>query len=92
VKKDVTEAVKWFRMSAAQGNDVAQYSLGVAYANGYGVNKDEQTAYGFLLLAMDGGNANASPMLALLEKTLSPSEQEAARSWAKQQKLKIGKR
>ena len=41
---DYQEAVKWFRLAAAQGNVPAQYSLGVAYENGQGVPQDYREA------------------------------------------------
>ena len=37
VKQNYTEAVRWCRKSAEQGNVDAQYFLGVACANGNGV-------------------------------------------------------
>lgn len=36
VPKNFSEAVKWFRKSAQQNNAIAQYNLGVAYAQGLG--------------------------------------------------------
>ena len=40
VKKDLVEAVKWFRKAAEQNNAGAQDNLGSRYANGQGVEKD----------------------------------------------------
>jgi len=86
VKKDKAEAARWYQKSAEQGYPAAQYNLGVAYANGEGEIKDYQDAYGWVLLAAAGGNDNASAILGDLEKMLSPSEQQASRSWAKKWK------
>ena len=37
VIQDYKEALKWFRLAAAQGDAKAQYNLGVMYDNGEGV-------------------------------------------------------
>ncbi len=39
--KDYVEAVKWYRKAAEQNHAVAQVNLGVCYANGNGVVKDD---------------------------------------------------
>lgn len=44
VKKDLTEAAKWYRMAGEQGNALAQYYLGAFYANGTGVGKNPSEA------------------------------------------------
>ena len=36
VAKDNSEAVKWYRKSAEQGNAFAQYNLAIAYHTGFG--------------------------------------------------------
>ena len=45
VAKDQQEAVRWFRMAAEQGDAEAQYNLGLSYANGEGVAKDQGDAW-----------------------------------------------
>ena len=40
-----SEAVKWYRKAADQGLAQAQLNLGVMYANGTGVPKDNVLAY-----------------------------------------------
>ena len=40
VTQDYAEAVKWYRLAAAQGYGQAQFSLGRMYANGQGVTKN----------------------------------------------------
>jgi TPR repeat protein len=42
--KDPTEAPRWFRRAAEQGNAAAQYNLGTMYANGAGVPRDASQA------------------------------------------------
>ena len=39
VEPDDEEAVKWYRLSAEQGDASAQWHLGLAYANGEGVEQ-----------------------------------------------------
>ena len=40
VPQDFKEAAKWFYKGALLGDIDAQLSLGIYYANGYGVSKD----------------------------------------------------
>jgi uncharacterized protein len=40
VRQDYTEAAKWTRKAAEQGNTPAQADLGILYWNGQGVQKD----------------------------------------------------
>lgn len=44
VERNYTEAVKWFRMAAEQGNPDAQAYMGHAYAYGQGVKKNSAEA------------------------------------------------
>lgn len=44
LNKDYTNAEKFFRKAADQGDPEAQFCLGDMYNNGYGVEKDEQEA------------------------------------------------
>ena len=39
------EAVRWFRLAAEQGNEDAQYNLGIMYVLGKGVIKDSVYAH-----------------------------------------------
>ena len=48
------EAVRWQRLSAAQGYVKAQISLGYMYANGRGVRKSMQRAYVWFSVAAAG--------------------------------------
>ena len=59
VPKDYDEAVKWYRLAAAQGNALAQNNLGVMYENGLGVPKDYDEAIKWYRLAAAQGNAAA---------------------------------
>ena len=59
ILKDDAEAVRWYRLSADQGNAFAQNNLGLRYANGEGVLKDEAEAVRWYRLSADQGNATA---------------------------------
>jgi TPR repeat protein len=51
VPQDDAEAVKWYRLAAAQGSALGQYNLGVRYYNGEGVPQDYVQAYKWFNLA-----------------------------------------
>jgi hypothetical protein len=51
VPQDYQEAVKWYRLAAAQGNQFAQINLGVMYTNGTGVRQDFVRAHMWFTLA-----------------------------------------
>ena len=44
VKRDVAEAINWYRKAAQQGNAEGQYSLGGKYDSGDGVTQDYSEA------------------------------------------------
>ena len=44
VPQDYDEAVKWLRKAASHGLSDAEYSLGLMYRNGLGVQEDEEEA------------------------------------------------
>ena len=49
-------AVKWYTLSAEQGNGVAQYNLGIMYSFGLGVVPDYKTALKWYNLSSEQGN------------------------------------
>ncbi|MDO4819232.1 MAG: tetratricopeptide repeat protein, partial [Prevotella sp.] len=57
--KNYTEAVKWFRKAAEQGDAQAQHNLGVCYANGRGVTKSDTEAVKWYRKAAEQGLAEA---------------------------------
>ena len=57
VQKDSTEAVKWFRKSAEQGNAGAQFKVGWSYFEGIGVQKDSAEAAKWFRKSAEQGNA-----------------------------------
>ena len=56
VPKDGTEALKWFRKSAEQGNPKAEYSLCDAYHEGRGVPQDYAEAVRWFSMAAEQGH------------------------------------
>ncbi len=63
VKKDVAEAIKWFRKAADQGDVLAQYSLGMCYHDG--IKKDLVESAKWYRKAADQGNVFAQYYLGL---------------------------
>lgn len=56
VKQDYFEAVKWYRLSAEQGEASAQTNLGVMYSSGKGVLENIEEAKYWLARACENGN------------------------------------
>ena len=77
------QAVKWFN-SAAQGNALAQYHLGVAYGFGLGVVPDHEIALKWYLKSAEQGNAFAQHHLSLLYYFGNgvPEDKKYAYMWA----------
>ena len=57
VAQDYAKALCWFRLSAQQGADLAQYHIGSMYEMGYGVAQDFAERLRWLLLYVDQGSA-----------------------------------
>ena len=57
-KEDFTQAFKWFKESATEGNAQAQNWLGSCYLNGKGVEKDESKAFAWYNSSATLGSAN----------------------------------
>ena len=53
--EDLEKALKWYRLSAEQGDSVAQYNLGVMYEDGAGVDKDPAEALKWYRLSAEAG-------------------------------------
>ena len=56
----------WVRLAADQGDAEAQFNLGIAYANGQGVLKDEAEAVRWFRLAAEQGDAMAQFNLGIM--------------------------
>ena len=69
VSQDYSEALRWFRKSAEQGNDAGQNNLGYMYLNGYGVSKDYTEAVKWYRKAARQGLEKAKDHLRDLNET-----------------------
>ena len=72
--KDASEAVRWYRKAAEQGDDGAQLALGVCYVNGEGVGKDLAQGFAWLSVSDTNGNEKAREFVALLEKGMTAEQ------------------
>jgi hypothetical protein len=66
VRQDETEAAKWFRRAAEQGDATAQLQLGIMYADGRGVPQNFSDAAKWYRLAAEQSNAQAQYNLGVL--------------------------
>ena len=64
VSKDVAEALKWYRLSANQGNGKGQSALARMYRDGTGVAQSDAEALRLFRLSVASGNADANGDLA----------------------------
>jgi TPR repeat protein len=66
------KAVKWYRLSVAQGLATAAMNLGYCYLRGHGVPRDEVEALRLFRLAVAGGEERAQPEVERLEMSRGP--------------------
>jgi localization factor PodJL len=66
VKSDLTEAAKWYKLSADKGLATAQYRLANLLEKGTGVGRDLGKAVTYYKQAAEAGNASAMHNLAVL--------------------------
>ena len=66
VEKNYSEAVKWYRKAAEQGDADAQFNLGACYFLGNGVEKNDSEAVKWWRRAAEQGNAKAQEVLRCL--------------------------
>ena len=67
VTQDYSEAVKWYRKSADQGNATAQSNMGIMYQYGKGVPESKSEALKWYRKAAAQGNEKAQNKLKELE-------------------------
>ena len=65
IAQDLGEALKWYRMAAAQGDARAQFNIGWIYHHGRGLPPDAVEAAKWYGLAADQGNSHAQALLGL---------------------------
>ena len=81
-----TEAVKWLKKAAEQGNVQAQVTLGACYDDGKGVSEDAAEAVKWFRKAAEQGNASAQFLLGAAYctgKGVSKDEAEAVKWYRK---------
>ena len=66
----MVEAVKWYRKAAKQDDAIAQYSLGLFYADGSGVRKDKAMAIKWFRKAAEQGHVAAKEKLRSIYKPM----------------------
>jgi TPR repeat protein len=81
--QDDKEAVKWFRLAAGQGSEIAQYNLGVSYHSGLGVLTNYIISYSWTSLARYNGDTDADELLNTLGGLMSNSDVSEAQSLSK---------
>ena len=84
VVQDYAEAVKWYRLAAAQGNASAQSNLGVRYGKGQGVPMDTVRAHMWFNLAAVNGDANAVKNRDIAAKNMTPQQMAEAQKLARE--------
>ena len=60
--QNYTEALKWYRKAANQGDGEAQYNLGLSYVKGLGVTQNDLEAYFWFNLAAAQGIKQAASL------------------------------
>jgi len=84
--QDYTEAVKWYRKAADQGNAAAQLNLGLCCYNGHGMTQDYAEAMKWWCKSADQGNAYAQYNLGLCYANgqgVTQDYTEAVKWWCK---------
>ncbi|MBA0902129.1 MAG: sel1 repeat family protein [Candidatus Nitrotoga sp.] len=74
VVSDHAEAVRWWRLAAAQGNVNAQSGLGVMYGNGKGVTRDYVRAHMWFDLGAASGSTDSANNRDLIAKRMTPKQ------------------
>ena len=67
--QDAVEAVRWYRLAAAQGNARAQFNLGVMCVGGEGIPQDYREAVRWYRLAAEQGLVQAQTNLGFMFAT-----------------------
>ncbi len=71
VAVDYATAVRWWRRAALQDHVGAQFNMGVAYQNGFGIEADPLEALFWYSLAMVNGYHGARPIQQRLAATMN---------------------
>lgn len=84
-------SAKWQRKAAIGGQPFAQFMMGVRYATGDGVKKDDPTAYAWLQISLVTNNKNflAQGYLDEVSKAMTPKQYEEAKTIRKRLESEI---
>jgi TPR repeat protein len=84
VRRDLTEASKWYRKAAEQGNAAAEFALGQLYSLGWGVPRDEADAIRWFQMANSVDSDGPPTDWALVEGYGIERNPEQAAYWYRQ--------
>lgn len=84
VRENDKEAVKWFRLAAAQGLPKAQYNLGVMYFNGEYVYQENVDALMWFLVADFNGHPIAKESIEIISQYMPPRDISKAQDLARE--------
>ena len=72
------ESVEWFKKAALQGYSKAQTHLGLRYAIGIAVQRNDLEAYAWLKLEAEQGDDLANANIEFVSRRMSPAEIDKA--------------
>jgi TPR repeat protein len=84
VVQNFTEAAKWYRRAAAQGDASAQLNLGLLHGDGQGVAQDYKKSHMWLNLAAVKGNKTSVNARDDVAKRMTPQQIGEAQEMARQ--------
>ena len=84
VAKDYAEALKWYRLAAAQGYAAAQNNLGIMYATGQGVDKDFVHVHMWLSMSALAGDADGLKYRDMVATLMTPQQLSEAQKMARE--------
>ena len=85
IYRDNIEAIKWYSLSADQGNPIAQNNLGAMYYAGEGAKRDTVQAYKWFYIAEELGSDDGKQNRIISATSMRSSEvlqaRKLARAW-----------
>ena len=82
--QDYAEALKWYRLSAEQGNASAQNNLGLMHAFGQGVRQDNVQAMMWFNISAAQGNPDAIKNRDGITERMTPDQIAEAQRMARE--------
>jgi TPR repeat protein len=83
VTQNYAEAVKWYKLAAAQGDAKAQHNLGLMYYEGQGVPQDFVLAHMWTNLAAAQAHKGAEEIRDIAAKRMTTAQIEKAQQMAR---------